>query len=50
MGHDMRYSVDWQKAREQLGYFPTVSFSDGLSETIRWYRDNPKWWKLLKTK
>lgn len=50
MGHDMRYSVDWRKAKEQLGYFPTVSFSDGLSETIQWYKDYPKWWKLLKTK
>lgn len=50
MGHDIRYSVDWQKAREQLGYSPAVSFSAGLSETIQWYRDNPKWWKLLKVK
>jgi dTDP-glucose 4,6-dehydratase len=50
MGHDIRYSVDWQKAREQLGYSPTISFSDGLNETIKWYRENPNWWKLLKTK
>jgi dTDP-glucose 4,6-dehydratase len=47
-GHDLRYSVDCSKARDELGYEPKVSFQDGLAETIQWYRDNPNWWRPLK--
>jgi dTDP-glucose 4,6-dehydratase len=47
-GHDLRYSVDCQKAKRDLGYEPQVPFQDGLAATIQWYRDNPKWWRPLK--
>ena len=47
-GHDLRYSVDWTKINRELGYFPQVSFEDGLKNTIKWYRDNESWWKPLK--
>ena len=49
-GHDLRYSVDWTKINQQLGYVPQVKFEDGLSETIQWYRDNEAWWKPLKNR
>ena len=47
-GHDFRYSVDWSKIRNELGYEPQIKFEDGLRETIQWYRDNEAWWKPLK--
>jgi len=47
-GHDFRYSVDWSKIRNELGYEPKVQFEDGLAETINWYRENEQWWKPLK--
>jgi dTDP-glucose 4,6-dehydratase len=47
-GHDLRYSVDWTKINRELGYKPQVTFEDGLSETIRWSRENEEWWKPLK--
>ncbi|BFO21391.1 hypothetical protein SHKM778_77790 [Streptomyces sp. KM77-8] len=43
-GHDLRYSVDWTKIREELGYRPRHSFEEGLSRTVAWYRDNRAWW------
>ncbi|MER6175750.1 dTDP-glucose 4,6-dehydratase [Streptosporangium sp. NPDC001681] len=43
-GHDRRYSLDDTKLRA-LGYRPLTAFEDGLAETIRWYADNPSWWK-----
>ncbi|MFJ4183719.1 dTDP-glucose 4,6-dehydratase [Kitasatospora sp. NPDC089509] len=47
-GHDLRYSVDESKIREELGYAPEVSFEDGLAATVAWYRDNPDWWTPVK--
>jgi dTDP-glucose 4,6-dehydratase len=49
-GHDLRYSVDWTKINQELGYEPQVKFEDGLKETIQWYRDNESWWKPLKNR
>jgi dTDP-glucose 4,6-dehydratase len=47
-GHDLRYSIDDTKIREELGYAPRVSFDQGLADTVAWYRDNPSWWKAAK--
>ncbi|MFK0115530.1 dTDP-glucose 4,6-dehydratase [Streptomyces sp. NPDC090994] len=47
-GHDLRYSVDWSKARDELGYRPEHDFTTGLAETVAWYRDNRAWWEPLK--
>ena len=49
-GHDLRYSVDWSKSRNELGYEPQVTFEQGLAQTIQWYRDNESWWKPLKAR
>jgi dTDP-glucose 4,6-dehydratase len=48
LGHDRRYSVDWTKAHEQLGYAPRVGFVEGLAATVAWYRENEAWWRPLK--
>jgi dTDP-glucose 4,6-dehydratase len=47
-GHDLRYSVDWTKARTELGYRPRHDFTAGLAETVAWYRDHRAWWEPLK--
>lgn len=47
-GHDRRYSMDCSKLRA-LGWMPEYDFDSGLRETIRWYRENPDWWKPLKS-
>ena len=47
-GHDLRYSVDWTKINRELGYKPEVTIEEGLMKTIKWYRENEKWWKPLK--
>ncbi|MFZ1062848.1 MAG: dTDP-glucose 4,6-dehydratase [Acidimicrobiales bacterium] len=48
LGHDRRYSVDWSKIRNELGYHPQVPFEQGLKATVQWYHDNEAWWKPLK--
>jgi dTDP-glucose 4,6-dehydratase len=47
-GHDRRYSLDTRKIREELGYAPSIDFDRGISDTVRWYRDNRAWWEPLK--
>ena len=47
-GHDRRYAVNTAKARA-LGWVPRVDFSQGLLDTVAWYRDNEAWWRPLKS-
>ncbi len=47
-GHDLRYSLDDGKIREELGYRPEVPFEEGLAGLVAWYRDNRTWWEPLK--
>jgi dTDP-glucose 4,6-dehydratase len=37
-GHDMRYAMDYSKIKNELGWEPTVTFSEGIKKTIEWYR------------
>ena len=48
-GHDRRYALDASKLA-RLGFRPSTPFEAGLSETIRWYRDHPEWWRPVKEK
>ena len=45
LGHDYRYAVDFSKIKNQLGWQPQVSFEEGISRTIDWYKNNKNWWK-----
>ena len=49
LGHDRRYSVDWGKIKNELGYEPQMSFDEGLAQTVKWYHDNEAWWRPLKS-
>ena len=42
-GHDLRYAIDASKINKELGWSPTVTFEEGLSETIDWYLSNEDW-------
>ncbi len=48
LGHDLRYSVDITKISDELGYRPQVDFTQGLADTVQWYRDHRDWWEPLK--
>ena len=47
LGHDLRYSVSFDKARSELGFEPKIPFEAGMKETIGWYVNNETWWKDL---
>ncbi len=46
-GHDVRYSLDSSKIREELGWRPIQTFENGLEATVRWYLENEDWWRPL---
>jgi dTDP-glucose 4,6-dehydratase len=46
-GHDMRYAIDASKIKRVLGWEPDSGHDKLLTETVRWYLDNPQWWKQI---
>jgi dTDP-glucose 4,6-dehydratase len=48
LGHDRRYSLSSEKVRA-LGWNPRLRFSDGLEQTVAWYRENPWWWEPIRS-
>jgi len=46
--HDRRYGLDATKIAAELGWKPVVPFEEGLARTVKWYRENPAWWKKLR--
>ena len=44
LGHDFRYSVNYDKLKTLASYTPTIPIESGLESTIDWYRNNTGWW------
>jgi len=42
-GHDLRYAIDANKIKSELGWEPSVTFEEGLNITINWYLNNEEW-------
>lgn len=42
-GHDRRYAIDATKLNKELGWKPSVTFEEGLAQTIDWYLENTAW-------
>jgi len=49
LGHDKRYALDCGKIHA-LGWKPEKNFEEALAFTIRWYQENPEWWRKIKEK
>ena len=42
-GHDLRYAIDSNKLKHELGWEPSLQFEEGIEKTVRWYLDNQEW-------
>ena len=42
-GHDLRYAIDASKLAQRLGWEPSISFQEGLANTVEWYLQNEEW-------
>ena len=48
-GHDCRYAIEPTKLETELGWHPIhTDFTEGLDQTIAWYRENEAWWRPVK--
>ncbi len=47
-GHDRRYAIDWSKINKELSWKPEYNFDEYLKLTIKWYKNNEKWWRRIK--
>lgn len=48
-GHDRRYAIDFGRAEAELGWRPSVTFEEGLADTVRWYLENEDWWRRVQS-
>lgn len=42
-GHDRRYAIDASKIAKDLDWTPSVTFEEGLRQTVQWYLENEDW-------
>ena len=49
-GHDIRYALNSNKIKRELGWFPKTKFRDGIKLTFDWYYNNKSYYKSLSKK
>jgi dTDP-glucose 4,6-dehydratase len=42
-GHDLRYAIDSNKLKNELGWEPSLQFEEGIAKTVKWYLENQVW-------
>lgn len=47
-GHDLRYAINADKIKKDLGWTPKFNFDQGIRETVLWYLANENWVKNVK--
>ena len=50
LGHDRRYSVNWNKIHNELGYSPRETIQSSIGDIVAWYTSNSQWWEPLRIK
>lgn len=42
-GHDLRYAIDSNKLKNELGWEPSLQFEEGIEKTVKWYLEHQEW-------
>ena len=48
-GHDRRYAIDCSKIKKDLGWKQSVTFDEGLEQTVDWYLANQAWTDSIRS-
>ena len=46
-GHDHRYAINATKIKADLGWVPSITFEEGLENTVDWYLSNEAWMETV---
>jgi len=46
-GHDMRYDIDPSYITQKLGWKQSVTFEEGIRQTVEWYKAHQAWWQAF---
>ena len=49
-GHDVRYALNSNKIKRELGWRPKTNFRQGMKLTLNWYKNNKIYYKSLSKK
>ncbi|MDC3071555.1 dTDP-glucose 4,6-dehydratase [Candidatus Pelagibacter sp.] len=49
-GHDIRYALNSDKIKKNLGWYPKTNFKKGIKLTFDWYNNNKSYYKSLSKK
>ena len=49
-GHDIRYALNSNKIKKDLGWYPKTNFKKGIKLTFDWYNNNKSYYKSLSKK
>lgn len=42
-GHDIRYSLNFDKIKKEMGWEPKIDFKNGMELTVSWFKNNYPW-------
>lgn len=48
-GHDFRYAIDASYIDKELSWKPSITFEQGIRETVKWYLNNTEWMERVTT-
>ena len=46
-GHDARYSLNFNRIKNEIGWEPETSLKQGLEDTVDWYINHENWWRSV---
>ena len=46
-GHDIRYALNSNKIKKELGWYPKINFKEGIELTFDWYFKNKSYYKSI---
>jgi len=49
-GHDIRYALNSNKIKSELGWYPKTNFSKGIKLTLDWYNENKSYYESILKK
>lgn len=49
-GHDIRYAINPEKIKNELGWYAKTNFEEGMRKTVLWYLNNQAWCRRVQDK